>query len=82
MSKKRKGRTTNIVSKGTRIQLVLNASEWIQNGPAYLTKKGLRLLASRKMAAKEVWEIYGKKRYKKNPECTHVVNILSHAIFD
>ncbi|MGV8961844.1 MAG: hypothetical protein ACOH2V_00415 [Candidatus Saccharimonadaceae bacterium] len=71
---------TNYISNGQRIQFVLNAPEWIQDGPDYLTRKGQRMMITGEMPADEVWLIYGKKRYVRNPACKSIVNILGHPI--
>jgi len=78
-----KSRQTNVtrdfLGNGRRVQLVLNAPQFIKE--SYLAPKGKKLLkeAEDEEIAAMIVAKYTKNRVRRNPECTHVVKIITHA---
>jgi len=78
-----KSRQTNVtrdfLGNGRRVQLVLNAPQFIRE--PYLSPKGERLIrgCESEEQAIEIWAKYTKNRVRRNHECTHVVKIITHA---
>jgi len=61
-------------TKGRVKQVVLSQPEKIFVED-YISPKGLRLVAAKEMTKKEAKKIYGKKRYRKNPDAVGVRTI-------
>ena len=80
MAKKRQTNVTrDFLGNGRRVQEVLNAPRFIKE--SYISPKGLRLLRTcedEDIAAMIVTK-YSKNRLRFNPECTHVVKVITHA---
>jgi len=84
MAKNRKNITRDFLGNGRRIQLVLNAPQFIK--VPYISPKGLRLLAETTLTGKKlvaykklIQSKYGKNRIYPNPACTEVVKIITHS---
>lgn len=79
MGKNRQNITRDFLGNGRRVQLVLNAPQFIKT--SYISPKGLRLLKEcddEEIAAMIVAK-YTKNRIRRNPACTHVVKVITHA---
>jgi len=79
MGKNRQNITRDFLGNGRRVQLVLNAPQYLH--VAYLSPKGKRLLANceDEALAIEIADKYTKHRKYRNPACTHVVKVITHA---
>ena len=81
MAKKRQTKVTrDFLGNGRRIQQVLNAPQFIKE--SYISPKGLRLLRTcdDEQLAAEIVAKYTKNRIRRNPECTHIVKTIVHAL--
>lgn len=79
MGKNRQNVTRDFLGNGRRVQEVLNAPRFIKT--SYISPKGLRLLKScdDEQLAAEIVAKYTKNRIRRNPECTHIVKVITHA---
>ena len=79
MAKKRQTTSRDFLSNGSRIQMVLNAPQFIRE--PYLSPKGKKLLkeAEDEEIAAMIVAKYTKNRIRRNPACTHVVKVITHA---
>jgi len=80
MAKKRQTNVTrDFLGNGRRVQLVLNAPQFIKT--PYISPKGLRLLkgCEDEQQAAEIVAKYTKNRLRKNPACTEIVKVIDHA---
>ena len=81
MGKNRKTKVTrDFLGNGRRVQEVLNAPRYIKE--SYISPKGLRLLtrAEDEAFAEMIVSKYTKNRLIPNPECTHIVKVITHTI--
>lgn len=75
-------KSNSSLRKRTNKQVIYNAPRFILV-ESYLTKKGevAMAMATTPEQMEVVNRKYRKNRYKRNPECTHVVRIISHSKF-
>ena len=80
MGKNRQNIKRDFLGNGRRIQLVLNAPQFIKT--PYISPKGLRLLkgCEDEAQAAEIVAKYTKNRIRRNPECTHIVKTIVHTL--
>lgn len=80
MGKNRQTIKRDFLGNFGRIQNVLNAPQFIRE--PYMTAKGKRLLAGceDEEQAAEIVAKYTKNRIRRNPDCTHIVKTIVHAI--